>query len=268
MIVDAFTFKILFKTAQFKPHYEKLRRSTYLIPPPSAVAGIIGAILGIDTKELKKFCKENSILTGAMLCNLGGYYVTLSRIFKFDRGASGIETLLRQYLYPKSKKELNNALKRLQELMPVKESEELFRPAYKLAVAGNENVISECKSRLKELRFEYEIFGGNDYHLVEYIGAAREARLSGGKLGSGYCPLKLFEGVKSPEYKMILDMKSTLNRNRDISLPFINISVIGPVLEQFIFVYGAEIVAKKHIDMVDDGEDKIFVYDPARYLVP
>jgi len=268
MTVSAFTFKILFKTAQFKPHYEKLRRSTYLMPPPSAVAGIIGAILGVNARELKKFCRENSILTGAKLCNLEGYYVTLSRIFKFDRDTSGIKTLLHQYLHPKSKKEFHNALRRLQELMPIKESEELFRPLYKLAVAGSKDVIEECKSRLKDLKFEYEIFGGNDYHLVEDIKDIREAKLSKGKVGSGYCPLKFFESIKSPEYKMILNMKNTLNYSKGVSLPFISISVIGPVLEQFVFVYGTEIVANECIDIVDDKDDKIFVYDPVRYLVP
>ncbi|MEM3587875.1 MAG: hypothetical protein QXO71_11210, partial [Candidatus Jordarchaeaceae archaeon] len=167
---------------------------------------------------------------------------------------------------PKSKEEFDKAVGRLQELIPIKESEEIFRPLHKLAVAGNETVIKECIDRLKELDFEYEIFGGNDYHMVEEIGDIREAKLVKEKVGSGYCPLEFFEDVKSSEYEV--DLEGGLRGRKIASLPLVSISVIGPSLERFIFAYGTEIIAREYIDAVNDEEDKIFVYNPVRYLVP
>ena len=50
--MHALTFIIQFQTAQFKKHLLKLFRGTYLIPPPSVVAGVFGAILGVDRLSL------------------------------------------------------------------------------------------------------------------------------------------------------------------------------------------------------------------------
>jgi len=261
--MKALTFVIGFQTAQFKVHVQKLSRRTYLIPPPSAVAGIFGAILGVPRKELKNYCRKQKLLVGAELRSLEGYYTTISRIFKFDRDEKGIKRLLEKWL----RKPMDVRIyKDIVGLMPLKESEELFRPEYKFAIAAEDEVIDEGLRRIRELNFEYDIFGGNDYHFVHYIGDAREARLIRSKEGTGYCPAKDVYSINAQEYEIIA-ANSCLSE-RGISLPVVISAPVGPVMDVFTFVYKASIITKSERYAVQDDESTIFVFNPTRCLVP
>lgn len=264
------TFVVRFQTAQFKVHFQKLTRRTYLIPPPSAVAGLFGAILGVPRNELKSFCKKQNVLVGAELRDLQGYYTTISRIFKFDRSSGEVIELLKEWLSrrPASKKrQLTNIYKDMAGLMPLKESEGLFRPEYKFAVAAKDEVIKECLRRIRELDFEYEIFGGNDYNFVEYIGNVREAYLIKTKEGSGYCQTKHIQSIKAQNYTIITNTKCSLGRGF-LRLPIVIFAPVGPDMETFAFVYGANIIATLEKNAIYDGESTIFVHDPTRCLIP
>ncbi|MEM1522160.1 MAG: CRISPR-associated protein Cas5 [Thermofilaceae archaeon] len=264
--MKALTFIVRFRTAQFKQHYQKLARRTYLIPPPSAVAGIFGAILGVPWNQLKEFCSKHGVRAGAELRSLEGYYVTISRIFKFDQERSsreGILRLLRDYWSGSSK-----AYYDMLGLRPLKESEELFRPEYKLAIAAKDGVVEEGLRRLRNLDFEYEIFGGNDYHFVEYVGDAQEAEFVRSAEGVGYCPAEHVLQIRAQGRRYEVVCNTELLVSRRSSLPLVVSAPVGPGLEYFTFVYRAVIVAKSEIDAVRDRESVIFVYDPSRYLVP
>jgi hypothetical protein len=243
-------------------HFQKLARRTYLIPPPSAVAGLFGAILGVPRNKLKAYCKEQKILAGAELRNLEGYYITFSRIFKFDRDERGIIRLLREWL-----RNPINVYREIFQLMPLKESEELFKPEYKFAIAAEDKVIEEGLRRVRELDFEYDIFGGNDYYFADYIGDARESRLIKSKEGSGYCLAEAIKHIHAREYKVVTNTKCLLEKN-DILLPLVIPAPVGPEMELFVFVYKASIVVKSERDAVQDEESTIFVFDPVRCLVP
>ncbi len=271
--MKALTFVVRFETAQFKLHHQKLARRTYLIPPPSAVAGLFGAILGVPREELKKFCEEKRVLAGAELRSLGGHYVTISRIFKFDRKRRAIMSLLKNYWEGAKRayegKKYRRAYKEMDELRPLKESEELFRPEYKLAIAAEDEVVEEGLRRLRELDFEYEIFGGNDYHFVDYVGDAREARLVKSREGAGYCPSERVREVRVQERRLgTMHGTRRLVEGRGERVPMLVISPVGPALEDFVFAYRAIIVADTEMDAVQDEESTIFVFDPVRYLVP
>lgn len=262
----ALTFIVRFQTAQFKLHHQKLVRKTYLIPPPSAVAGLFGAVLGVPRRELKAFCRENGVMAGAELLSLEGFYVTLARIFKFDSERSslgGLKKLINDYWNGSER-----ALKDMLGTRPIKESEELFRPTYKFAVVAENKVIDEGLKRLRELYFEYEIFGGNDYHFVEDIGNVREANIIKSLEGTGYCPIDLVKDIHaySQRFEVVRSIEYLAGR-RELNLPFIVSAPVGPDLEQFFFAYRANFVTRTEVDAVYDGESKIFVFNAERYLV-
>jgi CRISPR-associated Cas5-like protein len=256
--LKALTFKIRFSTAQFKDHTSKLTRRTYLIPPPSVVAGVFGAVLGLKRKELFEMSRE--ILAGAELKSLNGRIVTLARIFKFDRTASQLLTLVRSYY-----EDRNKVIKDIQGILPIKESEELYMPEYKFAVASsNESLIDEGIRRLRDFSFEYEIFGGNDYHFIEFIGEPKTAKMNGSREGCGYCPREDFERIESESFNIAFDISAIEETRNLIVMP---VMFLANVNKEFVQVYGAKIVTKRELDVVDDGESKIFVYEVSRFLV-
>lgn len=256
--MKALTFKVRFLTAQFKDHTSKVTRRTYLIPPPSTVAGFFGAILGLERKELKKLAKE--ILAGAELKSLGGRITTLSRILKFDRPASGLLVLIKKYYEDRSK-----VWKDIQELSPIAESEELYMPEYKFAIASsNESLVEEGEKRLRELYFAYEVFGGNDYHFVDYIGNPRPANVYSSREGYGYCPREDFERIEAKSYNVVFDANAIEQVKGPIVMP---VTFLAKVNAEYVQVYGAKIVAKRELNVVDDGESKVFVYEVDPFLI-
>lgn len=257
--MKAITFIVRFLTAQYKDHMQKMTRRTYLIPPPSAVAGTFGAILGLKIRELYK--TSDKILAGAKLNSLGGRIVTSVRIFKIDRPRSALVSLLRKYYSGDRSEEIVNAI---QSLLTIKESEELYMPEYKFAIAShNEELIDECMKRLKEYDFEYDVFGGNDYHFIEFIGNPKYAKLEKSYEGYGYCRREDFERIEADTFDIILEMKSLHEKPIPIVMP---VTFLANVKEDFIQVYGTKIRLKNEKEVVNDGEDKIFVYKVEPFL--
>lgn len=239
-----------------------------MIPPPSAVTGLFGAILGVPRNKLREFSREQNVLAGAELRGLGGYYTTVSRIFKFDRSASEVRSLLKEFLTrkPKGKRKLEDVYKDVVGLLPLKEGEELFEPEYKLAIAAKDEVVKEGLRRVRGLDFEYEIFGGNDYHFVEYVGDVREASLIKSEKGSGYCPVSEMGGIEARSYTIVNNAALSLGRGIP-RFPIVIFAPMGPEMETFAFVFGANIIAAREMSVVSDGESTIFVYNPTKYLV-
>lgn len=257
--MKALTFVARFLTAQYKDHMQKLTRRTYLIPPPSAVAGVFGAILGLKGSELYE--ASDRILAGAELRSLGGRIVTIARIFKVDRPLTALVSLLRKYYSGERSREV---VKDVQGLLTVKESEELYMPEYKFAIASpDETLIEEGLRRLKEYDFEYDVFGGNDYHLVEFIGNPRSAEVEKSLEGYGYCRLEDFEGAEAGSFDVAWEVKWLRREGAPIVMP---VTFLADVKEDFIQVYGAKIKLKRECDVVNDGESKVFVYRVKPFL--
>ncbi len=166
----ALTFKVSFETAQFKKHLIKLYRDTYIAPPPSAVLGMVGAIMGVKRRELKEFACEKGILTGATLLGYEGTVNETMTVVKMKGWSKYIRTPKRNVL--------------------------LYKPEYKIAVASPDpDLIKELEERLSNLDFEFEIFGGNDYNFASWIGDVKRAKLVKTKEGHGYCRLTDLEGM-------------------------------------------------------------------------
>ena len=168
----ALTFKISFETAQFRKHIVKLYRDTYLMPLPSTVAGIVGAMLGVDRSQLRDFTCEKELMTGSMLLSYEGTVSETMTVIKMKEW----------------KREIIRTPKR---------NVMLFRPSYKLAVASSDRkLIGELKRRIEHLDFEFDPFGGNDYNFVSHVGEVREAALSLADSGYGCSKLSEVIGVE------------------------------------------------------------------------
>lgn len=256
--MKALTFIVRFLTAQYKDHMQKMTRRTYLIPPPSAVAGVFGAVLGLKREKLYEVSDE--ILTGAKLRFLGGRIVTSARIFKIDHTHSALVSLLRRYYSGERSKKV---VEDIQGLLTIKESEELYMPEYKFAIASpDEALIEEGMRRLREYDIEYDIFGGNDYHLVEFIGDPKPAELKKSSEGHGYCPREDFREIETEALDTV--MKEFRDKPTTLIIP---VTFLADVKGDFIQVYGAKIRLKSEREVVDDNEDKIFVYKVKPFLV-
>jgi len=258
-ILNALTFVVRFTTAQFKDHMHKLVRRTYLLPPPSAVAGFIGAILGLSREELYKI--SNRLFAGSMLRSLEGIIVSLARIYKLGED---IYRILKMY-YSDDPSERKEGYEDIQNVMPIEESEELYRPEYKYAIASeDEKLIETLLEKLKNFDFEYDVFGGNDYHFVEYIGEVKPAVIEKSKEGYGYCPREYFEKVDAETYKIMYNTGSLEKTEIPVMIP---VKFLARVNTEFIQVFKAKIYVKKDLYVVNDGYDKVFVYNVEQFMI-
>lgn len=258
--MKAITFIVRFFSAQYKEHTQKLTRRTYLIPPPSAIAGVFGAILGIKRKELLDLSEH--MMAGGELRFLEGRIVTFARIFKIDRPLPQLLTLLRKYYGGERSEEV---IKDIQRLLPIKESEELYMPEYKFAIASsNEGLIEKGLEKLERYEFEYDIFGGNDYHFVDFIGKPKVANVEKSFDGYGYCTSEDFDRIEAKLFNMTWKIEGIKEVQHPLIIPT---TFLANVNKDFIQVYGAKIIVKRELDVVNDGESKIFVHKVKPFLV-
>jgi hypothetical protein len=236
-----------------------MTRNTYLLPPPSAVAGLVGAILGIPRTRLKYWSEEKNLLSGAELKKLEGFAVECARLFKFDRNAEQLKKLFNQFT-----KGSNEACKEIAELRPLKKSEALFGATYKYAVSSSdEAMLEELLKRLRTLDFQYEIFGGNDYNFPLFIDKPLEAKIIKSKAGRGYCPTRLLESLKAERNYQVISTLRQLSTSGPIIVPGY---VSAEVREPYLFAYGADLIVREELDTVDDGESRIFVYPAWKFV--
>ena len=168
--MKALTFSISFFTAHFKTHKAKRFRDTYVIPLPSTIAGIIGAIMNIERDSFKKWSEDVNLYCGAKLVSYSGFGSEYSILWKFDNFRDLVRT---------------PDITRF-----------VIEPSYVFAIAVEDSVFDELHNRLINLRFEASIFGGSDYHFVRDIGDVREAVFKSGLDGEGYVPRSEFRGIK------------------------------------------------------------------------
>ena len=83
--MKAHTFLISFFTAHFKRHETKKFRSTYILPPPTVIWGMIGAIFGVRREVLIDFVKKHNITVGAELCNIKGLAIEKATLMPWDK---------------------------------------------------------------------------------------------------------------------------------------------------------------------------------------
>jgi len=129
------TFLISFFTAHFKRYETKKFRSSYFLPPPTVIWGIIGAIFGEERERLSKFVREKNLIVGAELCNFKGLATEKATLMLWD--------------------EKNKMF-----IRTVEDFEFLIEPHFRIGVYAKKELIEELKKRIERKEFEYDIYGG------------------------------------------------------------------------------------------------------------
>jgi len=218
----ALTFDISFETAQFRKHLLKMYRDTYIAPLPSTVAGILGAMCGIRRSSLRGFVSNKTMLTGVAMLGFDGLINEVATLVKMKEWRELIRTPVKNVI--------------------------LFRPKYRIAVASrDDDFLGELRERLVKLDFEFEIYGGNDYNFVSWIGKPRDAELSLSNEGEGICKLDDLESIGGSGNLYMDDVND------------------GKV-SKYAFGLDIRIRTKRPLAVVEDGERKIFVHDPLKFL--
>jgi len=161
-------FSISFFTAHFKRHETKKFRSSYFLPPPTVIWGIIGAIFGVEREELEKFAKENNLIAGAELCSLG-LATEKATLMPWDNGNKMF-------------------------IRTVEDFEFLIEPHYKIGVYAKEGFIEELKKRIEKKDFEFDIYGGISDCFLKDIKNENKAEFMEKTEAKGMIPADMVDG--------------------------------------------------------------------------
>lgn len=169
--MKAHIFLISFFTAHFKRHETKKFRSSYFLPPPTAIWGIIGSMFGIEREELNKFAKENNLIVGAELCGFKGLATEKATLMEYK----------------------NKVFTRT-----VEDFEFLIEPCYRIGVYAKKDLIEDMKERIERRNFEYDIYGGISDCFLKDIRNESGAEFIEKKEVKGMIPVELFEDTVKP----------------------------------------------------------------------
>lgn len=133
--MKAHTFLISFFTAHFKRHETKKFRSSYFLPPPTVIWGIIGAIFGVEREKLSEFARKNNLVVGAELCNFKGLATEKVTLMPWDKE--------------------NRVF-----IRTIEDFEFLIEPRYRVGICARKELIRELKKRIEKRDFEFDVYGG------------------------------------------------------------------------------------------------------------
>lgn len=183
--MKAIVSRITFYEAFFKVHYTKGFRLTYPIPLPTTVAGIFGAMLGIDRTEIQN--KFKNFYFGAKLLGYDGIIVEHEtfrqfKTMKVERG--------------------------------VVRSQIVNHPTYLIALAGNVESITEFYDFLQSGKMVYLPYGGQNDFFVEDIHIVGLANVVDCNVICNYAPQDMVKSLKSKEITFsILPVMHTYSDN-------------------------------------------------------
>jgi CRISPR-associated protein Cas5h len=166
--MKAHTFSASFFTAHFKRHETKKFRSSYILPPPTAIWGIIGAIFGVEREELSNFARENKLAVGSELCNFKGLATEKATLMPWDKD---------RRIFERS----------------VEDFEFLIEPSFGIGVYARDELIKELKERIENRNFEYDIYGGISDCFLKDI-KNDNAKFVESNTARGMIPVNLIDG--------------------------------------------------------------------------
>jgi len=164
------TFLISFFTAHFRRHETKKFRSSYFLPPPTVIWGIIGAIFGVERGKLEEFAEENNLIVGAELCDFKGLATEKATLMPWDNG---------NRMFIKT----------------VEDFEFLIEPHYRIGICAKKELIKELKERIEKKNFKFDIYGGISDCFLKDIKNENKAEFIEKTEAKGMIPVDLYEGV-------------------------------------------------------------------------
>jgi len=168
--MKAHTFLISFFTAHFKRHETKKFRSSYFLPPPTVIWGIIGAIFGIEREQLSEFARKNNLIVGAELCDFKGLATEKATLMPWDDGNKMF-------------------------IRTIEDFEFLIEPHYRIGICAKEELIKELKERIEKKNFKFDIYGGISDCFLKDIKNENKAEFIEKTEVKGMIPVDLYEGV-------------------------------------------------------------------------
>jgi CRISPR-associated protein Cas5 subtype I-B len=221
--MKALLAEISFFEALFKVHHTKGFRLTYPIPLPTSVAGMFGAILGIERHRIKE--DFTNFLFGAAIVKHNGFVIEN-------------ETFI-QYKIPQAQK-------------GVVRTQLMNQPTYLIAMGGPTEKIEEYYAFLMNHNMIYLPYGGQNDFFLENIRIKPIAELVQSNLIANYSPQDLVSEIESKETVMnILPVMQSESNNPNFYFLFSGrLKLKKPVfvvkealialypLEMFIFVQG------------------------------
>jgi len=183
--MKAIVVEITFYEAFFKVHYTKGFRLTYPMPLPTSVAGIFGAMLGVERGKITS--EFNSFLFGADLVDYKGLIIEN-------------ETFI-QYKSAKVEK-------------GVVRTQIVNHPTYLIAMSGEESKIKEYYEFLKDGNMVFLPYGGQNDFFVEDIKIRDLCEVFRSNAVSNYAPQDLVERFETSETTInILPVMHTYSEN-------------------------------------------------------
>lgn len=164
------TFLISFFTAHFRRHETKKFRSSYFLPPPTVIWGIIGAIFGVERGKLEEFAEENNLIVGAELCDFKGLATEKATLMPWDNG---------NRMFIKT----------------VEDFEFLIEPHYRIGICAKKELIKKLKERIEKKNFKFDIYGGISDCFLKDIKNENKAEFIEKTEAKGMIPVDLYEGV-------------------------------------------------------------------------
>jgi len=172
--MKAHTFLISFFTAHFKRHETKKFRSSYFLPPPTVIWGIIGAIFGIEREQLSEFARKNNLIVGAELCDFKGLATEKATLMPWDDGNNDGNKMF---------------------IRTIEDFEFLIEPHYRIGICAKEELIKELKERIEKKNFKFDIYGGISDCFLKDIKNENKAEFIEKTEVKGMIPVDLYEGV-------------------------------------------------------------------------
>lgn len=166
--MKAILIELTFYEAFFKVHYTKGFRLSYPMPLPTSVAGIFGAMLGIDRREIEN--EFGNLYFGAGLLRYDGTIIENETFIQY-KTAQVIKGTVRTHI--------------------------INHPSYLIAVAGPEEKMARYYNFLKNHIFVYLPYGGQNDFFVENIEVKGLTEVRRGEVVSNYAPQDIVERFES-----------------------------------------------------------------------
>jgi len=131
--MQAHSFSMSFFTAHFRRHETKKFRSSYLLPPPTVIWGIIGTFFGVERERLNDFARENNLIVGCELCDFKGLATEKATLLAWK----------------------NNRFE-----PTVEDFEFLIEPSFRIGIYARNDLIEELIRRIDRRNFEFDVYGG------------------------------------------------------------------------------------------------------------
>ncbi len=129
---ESHSFLIHFFTAHFKRHLTKKFRSSYILPPPTVIWGMIGACFGLEREEILDLARENNLVVGSELCDFKGLGTEKATLMKWKTGF----------------------------IRAIEDFEFIIEPTFRIVIQAKSDFVVELKKRIEKRNFDFDIYGG------------------------------------------------------------------------------------------------------------